>query len=102
MNEALALALAGVTGLMLGVIFFGGLWWTVRRGTASSRPAVWFVGSFVVRTVVVLAGGYLVASESWSRLLFCMLGFLVARLLVIRLSPPPSGLVASAEVRHAP
>ncbi len=102
MNEALGLVLAGVTGLMLGVIFFGGLWWTVRRGTASSRPAVWFVGSFVVRTIVVLAGVYFVAGESWQRLLLSLLGFLVARMLVTRLSPPPSVPFTRAEVRHAP
>lgn len=102
MNEALGLVLAVVTGLMLGVIFFGGLWWTVRRGTASSRPAVWFVGSFVVRTVVVLAGVYFVAGESWQRLLLCLLGFLVARVVVIRLTRQPSGLDTQSEIRHAP
>jgi F1F0 ATPase subunit 2 len=56
----------------------------------------------VVRTVVVLAGVYLVAGESWQRLLVCLLGFLIARLLVTRLSPPPSVPVTRAEVRHAP
>ena len=102
MNEALPLALAVVAGLMLGCIFFVGLWWTVRKGVASSRPAVWFVGSFVLRTVVVLAGVYFVAGESWQRLLLCLLGFSLARLVVIRLSRQPSGLVTRAEVRHAP
>jgi F1F0 ATPase subunit 2 len=102
MNEALALALAVVAGLLLGTIFFCSLWWTVRKGMASSRPAVWFVGSFVLRTVVVLAGVYLVAGESWQRLLLCLLGFLVARLFVIRLTRQPSGLGTRAEVRHAP
>ena len=102
MNEALPLALAVVAGLMLGGIFFVGLWWTVRQGVASSRPAVWFVGSFVLRTVVVLAGVYFVAGESWQRLLLCLLGFSLARLFVIRLSRQPSGLVTRAEVRHAP
>lgn len=102
MNEALALVLAVVTGLMLGVFFFGGLWWTVRQGMASSRPAFWFVGSFALRTVVVLAGVYFVAGESWPRLLLCLLGFLVARLFVIRFTPQPSALVTRAEARHAP
>jgi F1F0 ATPase subunit 2 len=27
------------TRVLLGVIFFGGLWWTVRKGLSSKRPA---------------------------------------------------------------
>src|ERR1035438_6381230 len=34
MTDALRLVLALVTGLLLGAIFFGGLWWTVRKGDA--------------------------------------------------------------------
>ena len=40
MNEWLTLALAWMAGLLLGAIFFGGLWWTVRLGVASRRPAL--------------------------------------------------------------
>ena len=32
MNEALTLVLAWLAGGVLGAIFFGGLWWTVRKG----------------------------------------------------------------------
>ena len=39
MNEPLALGLAVVAGLLLGAIFFGGLWWTLRKGLQSPRPA---------------------------------------------------------------
>ena len=31
-NDGLILGLALVTGALLGVIFFGGLWWTIRKG----------------------------------------------------------------------
>jgi len=31
MNETLTLVLAWVAGGILGSIFFGGLWWTVRK-----------------------------------------------------------------------
>ena len=42
MNESLTLALAWVAGVLLGAIFFGGLWWTVRKGVSSQQPALWF------------------------------------------------------------
>ena len=45
MSPAAAVAVALVSGLAVGVFFFGGLWWTVRRGTDSSAPALWFSAS---------------------------------------------------------
>ena len=45
-----------VAGVLLGAIFFGGLWWTVRKGVSSKRPALWFFGSLLLRTSIVLAG----------------------------------------------
>jgi uncharacterized membrane protein YfbV (UPF0208 family) len=30
------------TGIFLGALFFGGLWWTVRRGLTVANPALWF------------------------------------------------------------
>jgi F1F0 ATPase subunit 2 len=56
MNEVLVLALAFSAGVLLGAIFFGGLWWTVRKGVSSEQPALWFFGSLLLRMSVALAG----------------------------------------------
>ena len=61
MNEPLSLASALVAGVLLGAIFFGGLWWTVRRGVSSKRVALWFLGSMLLRTCIALLGFYFVA-----------------------------------------
>ena len=79
MNEPFALVLAWAAGAGLGAIFFGGLWWTIRKGVSSTQPALWFCGSLLLRTSVVLAGFYLVAGRHWWRLLLCLVGFLMAR-----------------------
>ena len=71
---ALAAGVARRRGL-LGVIFFGGLWWTVQKGVASEAPAFWFLGSLLLRTSLILAGFYLVSLGHWSRLVACLLGF---------------------------
>ena len=84
MNETLSLALAGVAGLLLGAIFFGGLWFTVRKGVSSRRPALWFFLSLLVRMSVALAGFHLVSGGRWERLLACLVGFVIARLVVTR------------------
>ena len=89
MNETLRLVPALVAGILLGVMFFGGLWWTVRRGFSSKQPGLWFLGSQLLRMSIALAGFYFVSSGHWQRLLVCLLGFLLARLVVMRLTGPP-------------
>jgi F1F0 ATPase subunit 2 len=104
MNESLMLFVAGAVGLALGAVFFGGLWWTVRKGVSSPRPALWFVGSMLLRTVIVLAGFYFVGGGQWQRLLACLLGFVIARFLVMRLTRTrvEHGNSSAKEASHAP
>ena len=71
-------------GIFLGVFFFGGLWWTVRRALASKRPAVWILTSWIVRTSLVLSGFYLMAHGDWQRILLCLIGFIAGRVAVSR------------------
>ena len=84
MSDIPALALALLAGALLGVLFFGGLWWTVQKGLASETPALWFLGSLVLRTGLTLSGFYLIAQGDWSRFVACVLGFLIARVIVVR------------------
>jgi len=60
MNETLMLMLAWAAGGGLGAVFFGGLWWTVRKGVSSKQPALWFFASLLVRMSIALAGFYFV------------------------------------------
>ena len=103
-SDAMMLVLAGIAGVVLGGFFFGGLWWTIRTALSSKRPALWFLGSLLVRTGVVLGGFYVVAGGHWDRLLACLLGFIIARLLVTWLTRPPveTSRSTSKEVDHAP
>ena len=86
MNEALTLVLALVTGVLLGAMFFGGLWWTVQKGVSSKRSALWFFGSLLLRTSIALAGFYFIAHGHWERLVMCLVGFVIARPIVMRLT----------------
>ena len=89
MNEALSLAPTMVTGVLLGVMFFGGLWWTIRKSVSFNQPALWFFGSLLLRMSIAMAGFYFVSGGHWERLLVCLLGFFLARLIVTRLTGPP-------------
>jgi F1F0 ATPase subunit 2 len=102
MTNALSLVLALVTGLLLGAMFFGGLWWTVRRGFSSKQPALWFLGSLLLRTSIALAGFYFVARGRWESLLVCLLAFVMARVIVTRLTQAAEPSYPAQAASHAP
>jgi F1F0 ATPase subunit 2 len=104
MHDATPLILAGPAGFLLGAIFFGGLWWTVGKGISSPRPALWFMGSLVVRTTIALAGFYAVSDGDWRRLPPCLLGFALARPVIGWLTRPPGKTRSGPlpEASHAP
>jgi F1F0 ATPase subunit 2 len=88
MNEFLFLAPPFTAGLLLGAVFFGGLWWTVIMAVSSQRPALWFFGSMLLRMSITLAGFYFAGGENWKRWVLCLLGFVLARLVVKWLTRP--------------
>ncbi|CAN5497467.1 ATP synthase subunit I [soil metagenome] len=98
----LPLSFAG--GILLGALFFGGLWWTIRKAVSSSQPASWFLGSMVLRTGTVLAGFYLLGHGDWRRLLLSLFGFVTARIAVTMLTRPQKELSTRSEEApvHAP
>ena len=104
MNNILFLTLALVAGLLLGSIFFAGLWWTVRKGVFSKSPGLWFLGSMLLRMGIVLGGFYFIGRGDWQRVVVCLFGFILARIIVMRLTRTPIEHSNSPvkEVGHAP
>ena len=104
MHELLPLASATAAGLLLGAFFFGGLWWTVVRGVSSPQPALWFFGGLLLRMSATLTGFYLVGGENWERWLACLLGFVLARLIVRWFSGAlaKTGADSAREATYAP
>lgn len=103
MNETLNLVPATVAGLALGAVFFGGLWWTLRKSLASEHPVLWLLGSLLVRMSLLLVGLYLVSGGHWGRLLAGLVGVIGARFVVLRLTRPADDhRTVAKEVDHAP
>jgi F1F0 ATPase subunit 2 len=105
MNEALSLAACLLAGIVLGAFFFGGLWWTVRKGVSSKRPALWFFGSMLLRMAIVVLGFYFILGDDWKRLLAGLLGFVIARIIVMRLiraATQPNSNPFAQDASHAP
>ena len=102
MNETWMLAMSVFAGGMLGAIFFGGLWWTVQKGVTSQQPGLLFMASLLIRMTVTLVGFYLMAGSHWDRMFMCLLGFLVARMVVTRLTKLPETATRTLEGGNAP
>lgn len=83
------IGIAVISGLILGVLFFGGLWLTVKMALGRTYAALWFLGSSLIRTAIVLAGFYLLAQGGLLQLLLSVAGFVAARFLTIRLTRQP-------------
>lgn len=75
----------GLAGALLGAVYFGGLWLTVRRLSRMGRPAPWLVASYLGRLVVAGAGfGLLIALGGLPAVASALVGFLAVRFSVIR------------------
>lgn len=80
-GELLHYGVTVVVGMILGAIFFGGLWMTVRQMAASKRPGLLFMTSVVVRTAIVLSGFWYFAAGDAIAMISCLTGFVGMRLL---------------------
>ena len=101
MREPWALVLAFAFGLLLGAVFFGGLWLTVRLALFSRQTGLWFLLSLLARTSIALGGFYLVARNGWEGMLPCFLGFLTARAAVTWSARTPTPCASDAEAGRA-
>jgi F1F0 ATPase subunit 2 len=91
-TSLLVFAAALVGGMALGVLHFGGLWWTLRRLPGAQHPAILMVGSVLARSLVTVAGLYFIMGGAWQRLIVALGGFLVTRLMLtywLRPKPVP-------------
>jgi F1F0 ATPase subunit 2 len=88
MSNVLSIIFALLCGTTLGTLFFGGLWWTVHRGLHSGAPALWFLGSLLLRSAAVIVGFLWIAHGEFDRLIACLIGFLAARVMVAAMLKP--------------
>ncbi|NLA27359.1 MAG: ATP synthase subunit I [Firmicutes bacterium] len=81
------IAISFLAGSLLGVFFFGGLWWTVQRLPQAKAPALLALLSLILRAGAILGVFYLIltafSGREWPRLLAALAGFIVMRLVIV-------------------
>ncbi len=80
---------AALGGTILGVIFFGGLYWTTQRAPFALRPGLWFSLSFVARFGILAVGLLFAGRSGIPQLLGCAGGIALGRFVVRRLVRAP-------------
>ncbi|MBI1298935.1 ATP synthase subunit I [bacterium] len=77
-----------LVGIALGLFYFGGLWWTVQRLVTAADPSLLALISLFVRNAVALLGFYLITADRWERLVVCLIGFILARVMLVQFLRP--------------
>lgn len=70
-------------GLGLGLVYFGGLWWTSRRIARAAWPQAFYFVSFALRMALLLGGIWLVTGGRAATTALCLVGVLVGRRLTV-------------------
>lgn len=91
-GNIVSLIIAFGAGLLIGLAYFLSLKFTIGHMVTTKRPALVMIGSYLLRTVFVLLAFYLIMDGELMRLLACLVGFIIARIILLkRLGPqkPP-------------
>lgn len=86
MNDLVMYLLVLFGGSCLGFLFFGGLWFTSKKMLTSKKVVLWYLGSLFLRVGITLLGFYYIGQNSLEYMLICLLGFISARFIVIRMT----------------
>ncbi|MFO8068586.1 MAG: ATP synthase subunit I [Alkalibacterium sp.] len=70
-------------GVILGIIFFGGLYWTIQKLTEVKQPGLLMIGSLIVRMAVLLSVLFYVSKSGYKGILYAMLGMFLVRVIMI-------------------
>lgn len=74
--------LAVFIGIIVGVIYFGGLYLSVQKITEVKHPSLLMVLSFVVRMAVLVVAFFYLSKGGYKNILFALLGVMAVRLVM--------------------
>ena len=74
------LAFAG--GVILGLLFFGGLYITVQKMDTVKNPAIIMIISFILRMAVLVVAFYFISKSGYKEVLFALAGVILSRFVI--------------------
>ncbi len=77
-------------GIILGIIFFGGLYLTVKKINQVKNPSVLFISSFIIRIALLLGGLYYISKKGYLGVLFALVGIILVKFVMIFIINKPN------------
>jgi F1F0 ATPase subunit 2 len=71
--------LAFGAGMILGLLFFGGLYITIQKIETAKNPALIMILSFMIRMAVLVVAFYFIAQSGYKEVLFALAGVIITR-----------------------
>ncbi|QSX08534.1 ATP synthase subunit I [Alkalibacter rhizosphaerae] len=71
--------IAFITGIGLGILFFGGLYLSVQQMNKVKHPAALMIISLILRMALVVGGLYLIRGDSYWNIPIALLGIVLVR-----------------------
>ncbi|HSM25600.1 MAG TPA: ATP synthase subunit I [Anaerolineaceae bacterium] len=84
--SSILLALGG--GFLVGFVYFWSLRFTIAHMVTTKHPALVMIGSYFLRTVFMLLAFYLIMDGELMRLIACLVGFILARIVLVKRTGP--------------
>jgi F1F0 ATPase subunit 2 len=84
MSQTVLLLVPFGIGVALGIVYFAGLWHTVKHLPDSRHPDLTQIGSFLLRSAFALTGFILLMNGRWEPVSAALLGFVLAREVLVR------------------
>lgn len=75
-------------GAGLGMFYFYGLWLTIEWISRSKISVLMVLASFAIRIVLVVAAILVLSQGRWERIVACLVGFMLIRLVVLARARP--------------
>ncbi len=72
-----------LVGGFLGAVYFGGLYYSVRKMEKVKHPALLMIASFIIRMGILVGVFYYVSKGGYKDMLFTLLGVVLVRYFII-------------------
>ncbi|EFK07236.1 F1/F0 ATPase, Methanosarcina type, subunit 2 [delta proteobacterium NaphS2] len=88
-NDVIYWGLAFLWGVLLGSLYFGGLWITLRKMPEKKKKKRWLALSYILRLCVALVGFWIVIElKGPPAFFFTLAGFFLTRFVMTRFLSP--------------
>jgi F1F0 ATPase subunit 2 len=79
-----------IIGIILGILFFGGLYLTVGKLNEVKNPSFLVIFSFIIRMVILLGGLFYLSKKGYQAILLALMGIVLVKFIMIFMVNKPS------------